>query len=356
MKKYLSHQKIWVMKTNITTALLVMIVINFTFAQLSQEDSLLQEAANYMNNGYYKSAENSLEKLLELNPNSARAYGELGCVLNMQGDYEEAIKMYHKCIKLDSSAIPIIMNLGNAYIDNGELDSAIAIHKYLISKEESNPDHYVDLGDAYMKKEDITQAELCFKKAIQLNPYYCLAHLNLGVAYANQKKYKEAIDEFFLVSNLDGWYPGLQDQMYHIIMSSDSEFEDWVDREPNNGEAHYYYSFYLYYDDDKEDAVDELDEAIKLNTKEEKYYLVKAAWLWNLDEYEESIAACKKCLEINPNNWKCHNQIGINYSSLDDISQAIEHYKKSVAIDSLIIESQFHLGEAYHLIKNLIWR
>jgi tetratricopeptide (TPR) repeat protein len=202
-----------------------------------------------------------------------------------------------------------------------------------------------------MKKVDFSQAELCFKKAIKLNPYNCLVHVNLGTVYANQKKYKESIDEFFLVRNLDGWYPGLQDQMYQIIMATGSEFEDWVDREPNNSEAHYYYSFYLYYDHDRDDAVDELDEAIKLNSKEEKYYLARAAWLWNLDEYEESIADCKKCLEINPNNWKCHNQIAINYSYSDDIIKAIEHFKKSVEIDSLVIESQFHLGESYFINK-----
>jgi len=351
MKKIYSHLRFFITKSNIFATLCALIISDLTFAQLSAEDSLFQEANYYLDAGYYESAINSLEKLLELNPNSAEAYGLLGSVYNLQGDFDEAIQMYHKCIGLDSSAIPIITNLGNAFIDAGEPDSAIAVHKYLISKEDSNPDHYVDLGDAYIKKEDITQAELYFKKAIQLNPYYCLAHVNLGIVYANQKKYTEAIDELFLVRNLDGWYPGLQDQMYQIIMNSDSEFEDWVEREPDNSEAHYYYSFYLYYDHDRDDAVDELDEAIKLNSKEEKYYLARATWLWNLGEYEESIADCKKCLEINPDNWKCHNRIGSNYSSTEDDAKALEHYKKSVEIDSLVIESQFHLGEVYYIDK-----
>ena len=199
------------------------------------------------------------------------------------------------------------------------------------------------------KIQDTTNAKICFLKALDLNKYYTLAHVNLATVYADQKKYKEAIDELFLVRNLDGWYPGLQDQMYQIIMNSDSEFEDWVEREPDNSEAHYYYSFYLYYDHDRDDAVDELDEAIKLNSREEKYYLARATWLWNLGEYEESIADCKKCLEINPDNWKCHNRIGSNYSSTEDDAKALEHYKKSVEIDSLVIQSQFHLGDAYYI-------
>ena len=81
---------------------------------MSAEDSLFQEANYYLDTGYYDSAINSLEKLIELNPNSAEAYGLLGSVYNLQGDFDEAIQMYHKCIGLDSSAIPIITNLGNA--------------------------------------------------------------------------------------------------------------------------------------------------------------------------------------------------------------------------------------------------
>jgi tetratricopeptide (TPR) repeat protein len=347
MKKHLCHKKFLRVERNIITALIVMIVTNFTFAQLSAEDSLLQEAANYMNNGYYKSAVNSLEKLLEINPNSARAYGELGCVYNMQGDFDEAIEMYHKCIKLDSSAIPIIMNLGNAYIDIGELDSAIAVHKFLIAKDSMYAGNYINLGDAYMKKEDIAQAQLCFENAIRLNNYSSLALVNLAMAYFNQKKYAEAIDKLFFVRNLDDWYPLLQERLADVSKSAESEFEKWVEKEPNNSEAHYYYAFSLWYTDERGDAIDELEEAIKLNNKVEKYYLTKAIWLHNEEEYEDAIEDCKKCLTLNPDNWKCQNRLSLCYSYLGDIGGALTHSKQSVEIDPFVPQSQLLLGEGY---------
>ena len=134
MKRSLSKPKYFISK-GILTALLLAFLTAPAFTQTSAEDSLFYEATAYLNNGYYNSAVNSLKKLIELNPNSADAYGLLGNVYNIKGDFDKAIEMYHKCIKLDSSAIPIIMNLGNAYIDDGELDSAIAVHKFLISKD-----------------------------------------------------------------------------------------------------------------------------------------------------------------------------------------------------------------------------
>jgi tetratricopeptide (TPR) repeat protein len=227
------------------------------------------------------------------------------------------------------------------------LDSAIAIHKLLISKDSTNADYHNDLGDAYMKKEDITQAELCFKKAVRLNPYYTLAHVNLGTVYWKQNRYKDAMDELFLVRNLDGSYPRLQYQLTRLAKAAKSEFKEWVEREPDNGEAHYYYSFYLYYNDDRDEAVGELEKAIRINGREERYFFLKAVWLWNLKKYKEAIADCQKCLELNPHSWKCHNQIAFCHENMQDFSRATEYLRKAVEIDSLVIESQFALGESY---------
>ena len=346
MKRSLSKPKYFISK-GILTALLLAFLTAPAFTQTSAEDSLFYEATAYLNNGYYNSAVNSLKKLIELNPISADAYGLLGNVYNIKGDYVKAIEMYHKCIKLDSSAIPIIMNLGNAYIDIGELNTAIAIHKYLISKEESNPDHYVDLGDAYMKKEDIAQAQLCFENAIRLNNYSSLALVNLAMAYFNQKKYAEAIDKLFLVRNLDDWYPLLQTRLDYVSTNAKQEFEEWVEKEPNNSEAHYYYAFSLWYTDERGDAIDELEEAIKLNNKVEKYFLTKAIWLHNEEEYRDAIEDCKKCLTLNPDNWMCQNTLSLCYSYLGDIGGALTHSKRSVEIDPLVPQSQLLLGEGY---------
>jgi tetratricopeptide (TPR) repeat protein len=347
MKKIYSHLRFFITKSNIFATFCALIISDFTLAQLSAEDSLFQEANYYLDAGYYESAINSLEKLLELNPNSAEAYGLLGSVYNLQGDFDEAIQMYHKCIGLDSSAIPIIMNLGNAFIDAGEPDSAIAVHKYLISREDSNPDHYVNLGDAYTKIQDTTNAKICFLKALDLNKYYTLAHVNLATIYAAQKKYKEAIDELFLVRNLDDWYPLLQTRLYYVSTNAESEFEKWIDREPNNSEAHYYYAFSLWYTNEQGDAIDELETAIELNNKVEKYYLTKAIWLHNEEEYEDAIEDCKQCLTLNPDNWMCHNRLSLSYSYLHDRGSALKQSKRSVEIDPLVPQSQLLLGEGY---------
>jgi len=75
--------------------------------------------------------------------------------------------------------------------------------------------------------------------------------------------------------------------------------QKWAEIEPDNSEALYYLAFFIWYRDDCDDAIDELDDAIEINSKVEKYYLTKAIWLHNLEEYEDAIVECKKCLALN---------------------------------------------------------
>ena len=161
------------------------------------------------------------------------------------------------------------------------------------------------------------------------------------------QKYAEAIDNLFLVRNLDDWYPLLQTRLDYVSTNAESEFEEWVDKEPNNSEAHYYYAFSLWYTDERGDAIDELEEAIKLNNKVEKYFLTKAIWLHNEEEYKDAIEDCKKCLTLNPDNWMCQNRVSLCYSYLGDRGGALTHSKRSVEIDPFVPQSQLLLGEVY---------
>ena len=333
------------------TALFIIMSNSLSLSQVSAEDSLFQQADYYFTIGYYDSAVNALTEIIELNPTSAMAYSLLGNAFYVQGNYEKAITMYNKCIELDSTSIPDYLNLGNAYIDAGKLDSAIAVHKFLITIDSLYDGNYVNLGDAYMKNQEIVKAQECFIKAIDLNYYSTIAHVNLAMAYYDQNKYSEAIDELFLVRNLDDWYPLLQSRLSYVAKKAETEFENWVDNEPTNSEAHYYYAFSLWYSDKRGDAIDELEEAIELNDKVEKYFLTKAIWLHNNEEYDDAIAECNVCLTLNPDSWMCHNRIGLSYAFLKKSAEALTHYKRSVEIDPFVPQSQLLLGEAYLVNK-----
>jgi Tfp pilus assembly protein PilF len=52
------------------------------------------------------------------------------------------------------------------------------------------------LGQSYMRTEDWDKAEAAFKRAIQLDPLFTLAHYSLGQVYMNTRTYPSAVEAF----------------------------------------------------------------------------------------------------------------------------------------------------------------
>lgn len=73
------------------------------------------------------------------------------------------------------------------------------------SKEKQAEKHFKD-GFEYQNQGNLDKAIEEYKKAIELNPNYLQAHMNLGAAYIGQKKYDKAIEEFNTVVKLNYYY------------------------------------------------------------------------------------------------------------------------------------------------------
>ena len=101
-------------------------------------------------------------KAINLTPEDASAYNNLGVAYSNQNNYEEAISSYKKAIEL-----------------NSEYASA-----------------YYNLGVAYSNQKNYEEAISSYKKAIEFNPEYASAYNNLGVAYRERSNHEKAIPAF----------------------------------------------------------------------------------------------------------------------------------------------------------------
>ena len=87
-------------------------------------------------------------------------------------------------------------NLGEAYLREGKIRHAL---KELKKAEKLNPNDYIlqdDLGLAYFYLENQDRAIFHFKKALAIKDDYTPARNNLGNAYAANKEWKKAIEQY----------------------------------------------------------------------------------------------------------------------------------------------------------------
>ncbi len=120
------------------------------------------------------------------------------------GEYDEVIAVTHASRLLQTEIDPEIWNfLGLAYWNKGDLENAQRAYKKSIELDRKYPIPLNNLGTLhlyqYQRTNDQTEynkALDCFKKAIELDPFYSEAHHGLGVAYVGARKYDSAIGCF----------------------------------------------------------------------------------------------------------------------------------------------------------------
>lgn len=86
----------------------------------------------------------------------------------------------------------ILFNHALDYEKNGELDKAIQYFNNAIDTYPFDSAYYYNLGNTLLKRNDAVQAELCYQKAVEYEPGFFNAWLNLSQLLLSQGKIKEA--------------------------------------------------------------------------------------------------------------------------------------------------------------------
>lgn len=182
-------------------------------------DSDLDEA-HYLQSMYYLligetgNAVNSLEKVLEINPNHEKALIELGSILMVENELERGINLIvdGMMLKLNRKDPEFYCKLGESYYQIGEMEKA---KRYLNQAIKLKPDY----NQAFYWLLEVNLSEKDYKKVL----YYAQKMVDiekhifsldrLGWAYMLVHDYNNAIDTW---SEISEFLSGYEDQYYVI--------------------------------------------------------------------------------------------------------------------------------------------
>ena len=139
---------------------------------------LLKQANQLKRAGRLDEAIALYHQVIEINPNFAWAYNNLGDALVKQGNLDEAVAYYFESLKLNPNSAWLLYGLGEALAKQGDLEGAI---EYLQKAIEIKPNFYKfyhSLGQVLTVKEDFDEAISSYQKAIDLRSK--IAHSYLG--------------------------------------------------------------------------------------------------------------------------------------------------------------------------------
>ena len=161
-------------------------------------------AKSYYNLGFVYEQEDNWEKAIDhynhaikITGNYTKAYYRLGLIFKRQKQFNEAIDQFSQVLQLDADHQGAKFNLallwqqgkGTDLIQNllGEKDLELLPHL----TEEIN-----DTGAILVRERKFEEAKIYFKSMIELDPDCVLAYYNLGCIFQHQNRYLEAITSY----------------------------------------------------------------------------------------------------------------------------------------------------------------
>lgn len=126
-----------------------------------------------------------------------------GVELYKAGRFTEALGAFVRVIELEPNSAVAYSNLGSLYIDLGKYEEAIEVLEYAHSLDPKLASALNNLGNAYGRSGMPQRAIDAFQAALRLNPTSALTHANLGAQYYLLRRYQEAAETLDQAIRLD---------------------------------------------------------------------------------------------------------------------------------------------------------
>lgn len=210
------------------------------------------------------------------------------------------------------------------------------------------------LGNLYASSGIYEYAVQAYKRAIQIDPSYVIAHHNLGVAYYKMGLFDEAISEFNLAIKMRPDIP-----LFHyalgLVLKDDRKFEESIESfskaielDQNYLDAYYRRGCAYFYIDELQKAEADLQEVSKRDVKFHNVLYNLGIIYFSMKRWEESRSAFSKHLELYPNDADAHYCLAlICLNSENDTEGASFHLHKALQVDPEHLKSRFHLALIY---------
>lgn len=134
----------------------------------------------YAFHGDYAKAVPLYQRAIQIWPNYADAYCNLGKSLEELGQMDQAIFYYAKALQLDPTMPEALNNFGSALVRAGRQKEARGVYEEAMRRKPDNYEAMSNMGSTYAQLGEFEEAEKWYRKSIETNPLHAPAWSNLS--------------------------------------------------------------------------------------------------------------------------------------------------------------------------------
>jgi len=135
------------------------------------------------------------QTVIELDPTSADNHNNIGLAYAGLDNQDRAIENMNKAIELNSEQFLFLNNIALQYRNKGDRETAVEKLETAIKIKEI-PQMYLNLGGIYGELHDFDNAKRCFDRAVELDPNYSAAHVDLAMVNHLEGNFVDGCKEY----------------------------------------------------------------------------------------------------------------------------------------------------------------
>ena len=298
-------------------------------------------------------------KVLELEPNNIQALLNKSIALHDLNKTNEALDCINKLIEIDNNNYLPYLTKGNILAKNGQNVEAIENYKLSLEKNNISTQALYNMGICYLNMKDYQQANKCFDDALLINPNLLEIYIAKAKIFEEQKNYNNAIE---LYNEIIPKFP-YDDNIFYkkgICLENMEEyqealknFEQGLDINKSNIDCLYHKGYCCDILNNKKQALKCYDDIIKSKEKnidnkiKEDCLILKSKILIDDEKYDDALQGLNEALRLNPDNSYIYFYKGFINNKKGEHQETINNYLKSIEINNKDKIIYYNLGLAY---------
>lgn len=273
----------------------------------------------FKNMNHFETAVDSYKKAIKNKPDDAEAYCNMGIAYQLKGDLNAAIENYQQAIKLRPDLFVAYNNMGEALQDKGDIDAAIENYREAFKIKDDYAEAYANMGNAFQEKGDLNKSIENYALAINAKPDYLEAYNNMGNAFLDQ---------------------GDTDRALEIYKQALQIKADYADFHNGMGAA-------LRAKGDMEAAINCYQKAVSIKPDFVKAYTNMGVALKENGDRNAALACYQEALKIQPDHADTHFNLGVFLQEAGNVEEAFKSYKKALKINPKYATAYFNMGNVH---------
>lgn len=311
-----------------------------------------ETARKFEANGNWKDAEQAWRAALKIADNDARAWTNLGVVLNRQEKTTEAMEAWRRAISIDPKLSGPYFNLGLTLVRKGDYADAIAPLRQALSLEPNNDGARRALAIALVAQEKFPEASREIAQLLFRAPQDAGLLELAAKSFLQQRRYAEATTVLqrrlrLPNANAFSWsqYGDALDGAGRTPEALEA-YKKAVALDPEAtltryGLGYLYWKLYRY-----EDAERELLEVLRRSPNEPRASFTLGDLYLTRGEAQRALPLLEVARAAYPNEFDTRFALGRTLVLTGNLDRGIEELRAAVKLDDSIADGHFQLGRA----------